>query len=171
MAMNHAKGGKASMSASQSALLAIVGLLAVPMAANAALSSGTVSATDFASNGAMTWAGANAWVNYLDVTKYDGSNQWALPTTVDSLSNVSNANPSPTSSQMAELFYGQLGGRAGNNFLGSLNGSALFNNVQSSFYWSGTKVSSDFGNAYTFDTTVGYQGADSNPRRPQSFAN
>jgi hypothetical protein len=53
--MNHAKGGKASMSASQSALLAIAGLLAVPLAANAALSSGTVSATDFTSNGAMTF--------------------------------------------------------------------------------------------------------------------
>jgi len=75
----------------------------------------TLSAGDFnTSVGWMDWWGAQAWVHYLDVTNYGGSNQWALPTTVDS-SASGNFPPAQSSSQMAQLFYGDLGQVAGSS--------------------------------------------------------
>ena len=74
----------------------------------AGLLTGIVKASDFNSSGTMTWAGANAWVYYLDVTAYGGSTNWKLPTTVDSSASLGYANglgtnPSPTTSQLAQL--------------------------------------------------------------------
>jgi hypothetical protein len=116
----------------------------------AGLPSGIVSTRDFFSNGTMTWQGSNAWVNYLNVTHYGGSSQWALPTAVDQ-----------NSGQMVTLFFGELGGTfdGSPDFLSTLNSSAaLFSNLQNSAYWSGTAVSGNpqFG-AWYFSTTFGVQ--------------
>lgn len=141
----------------------------------AGLSTGIVSSSDFKSAGTMTWQGANAWVHYLDAINYSGSNQWALPTTVDSIS--SNGYPngllgytgtvpnvSISSSQMAMLFYGQLGEMTGAPITTTNNGNtgyALFNNLQSYAYWSGTEFSGTNGSvAWDFNTMVGSQGGD-----------
>jgi hypothetical protein len=110
-----------------------------------------LSSGDFnTATGQMDWWGAQAWVNYLNATDYGGSNHWALPTTVDAQSSVGQPNGVAVSSgQLLGLFYGQLGGTAGSNFLNTLNGSAaLFSNLQSvgnpngqsnPGYWSGTE--------------------------------
>jgi hypothetical protein len=124
----------------------------------------TLSASDFNSNGTMTWYGANAWVNYLNVTKYAGSSKWTLPTTVDSSSaswgypDGASGNPAQSSSQLAELFYEQWGGTPDENFLSTLNSSAaLFSNLQSLSYWSGTQYGPIPSNAWYFETLFGNQ--------------
>jgi hypothetical protein len=73
----------------------------------------TLSTSDFVTTGyyagTMDWWGAQAWVHYLDVTNYGGSNKWALPTTVDT-SSASGCGascafpPAQSSSQLAQLF-------------------------------------------------------------------
>jgi MYXO-CTERM domain-containing protein len=109
----------------------------------------------------MNWYGAQAWVHYLNVTDFAGSNQWALPTTVDSPS--SNASPpSQSSSQMAQLFYGGLGQVAGSSITTTHNSSFnLFKHMQSAGYVSGTEVSGDplHESAWSFDTSTGSQNA------------
>jgi hypothetical protein len=111
----------------------------------------------------MTWWGAKAWVNYLDATNYGGSNQWALPTTVDNIASVGYpdggaGNPAQSSSQMAQLFYGGLGLVADSVITTTHNGSyALFSNLQSSPYWSATEYSANPSNAWNYGTYDGSQ--------------
>ena len=104
----------------------------------------TLSAIDFNTPGGnMTWWGAQAWVHYLDVTNYGGSNQWALPATVDASSSDAYP-PSQSSSQLAQLFYGGLGQVAESSITATHNASySLFSNVQSYAYWSGTEFFAD----------------------------
>jgi hypothetical protein len=131
----------------------------------------TLSASDFnTTTGQMDWWGAQAWVNYLNTTSYGGSAQWALPTTVDAdtsagspngLPGSTNGIPNPpqSSSQMARLFYGQLGQQTGEPITSVHNGSfALFNNVQSGYYWSGTGDFGNPGDAWVYGTYGGDQG-------------
>lgn len=127
----------------------------------------TLSTADFnTKSGQMTWWGAEAWVNYLNVTDYGGSNQWALPTTVDSpLSAGSNMRPpSTSSSQMAELFFGQLGqsGTPTQPITMTHNDSySLFTNMKNSSYWSGTQNTDSINtgptNAWFFNSALGSQ--------------
>jgi hypothetical protein len=127
----------------------------------------TLSASDFVTSGAfagtMDYWGARAWVNYLDATNYGGSNQWALPTTVDSDSSGgypdgAGGDPSQSSSQMAQLFYGGLGQVANSSITTTHNANySLFSNVQSYVYWSGTETSADPSVAYSFSTSNGFQ--------------
>jgi hypothetical protein len=117
-----------------------------------------VSASDFnTGSGQMTWSGARAWVNYLDFTNYGGSDQWALPTTVDSSASADDP-PSQSSSQLAQLFYGGLGQVAGSSITTAHNMNySLFSNVQSYAYWSGTENSANPFFAWTFLTVSGVQ--------------
>jgi hypothetical protein len=108
----------------------------------------TLSASDFnTSSGKMDYWGALAWVNYLNVTNYGGSNQWALPTTVDSdasggFPDGNGSDPAQSTSQLAELFYGGLGLVAGQSITTTHNGAyALFSNLEANGYWSGTEYS------------------------------
>jgi hypothetical protein len=114
-----------------------------------------LSASDFGS-GTADWWGAQAYVSYLNSLNngagYGGSNHWALPTTVDS-SNSTSFPPSPSSSQLAELFYSELGGTASS----SIPASSFFTNEQSSVYWSGTEYASDPQFAWAFVTNNGLQ--------------
>ena len=116
----------------------------------------TLSASDFYSQGFMTWWGAKAWANYLNFTNYAGTNTWALPTTVDSnlsfgYPNGGAGDPSQDSSQMAQLFYGGLGQVANSTITSTHNSSyALFTNLQSSVYWSGTEYSASPSYAWFF---------------------
>lgn len=107
----------------------------------------TLSTNDFDANGTMSWFGARAWVNYLNVTAYQGYSDWMLPTTLDNLSSQGYpdggpGNPLTSSSQLAELFYGQLGQVVNTSITTTNNGAAgynLFSNVQFGSYWSGTE--------------------------------
>ena len=128
----------------------------------------TLSANDFITSGAnagmMSWFGAKAWVNYLNVTNYAGTNTWALPTTVDSNSNFgypngASGNPAQSSSQMAQLLYGGLGQVAGSSITTTHNSSyALFSQVQNYVYWSGAEYSAYPLYAWYFTTDDGYNG-------------
>ena len=123
----------------------------------------TLSESDFvAAYSVMTWWGAKAWVNYLNLTNYAGSSRWALPTTVNSQSssgypNGVGTNPSQNSSQLAQLFYGGLGQESGVSILSANNGNvALFNAGNSYLYWSDTESSADLSRAWIYNS---YQGA------------
>ena len=131
----------------------------------------TLSANDFREGGEMTWQGAVAWVNYLNVIKYGGSSKWALPTTVDSSASFGFPNGQSgtfegdplvpvDSSQLAQLFYGQLGQVAGSSITTTNNGNGgynLFSNIQDTEYWSGTQYSASTGYAWVFQTNLGVQ--------------
>lgn len=130
----------------------------------------TLSASDFLTNtfftstGEMTWWGAQAWVHYLNVIDYGGSNEWALPTTVDNLSlsygypDGLAGNPAISSSQMAELFYGDLGLGPG-PIADQMHNSAysLFSNLGNNTYWSGTEYSALPYAAWSYSTESGGQ--------------
>jgi hypothetical protein len=126
-----------------------------------------LSANDFITSGVfagtMDYWGARAWVNYLNATSYAGSNQWALPTTVDSdasggFPDGATGNPAPSSSQLAQLFYGGLGQVANTSIASTHNGAfALFRNLQSYAHWSGTEYSTLPTNAWIFMTDYGSQ--------------
>lgn len=89
--------------------------------------------------GAMSWFGAQAWVHYLNVTKYQGYSDWRLPTTVDNSASY-NSPPPQSSSEMAHLFYGELGQIDGQSITATHNGNfALFSNMQGE-YWSVRKT-------------------------------
>jgi hypothetical protein len=113
-------------------------------------------------DGHLTWFGAQAWVNYLNVTDYQGYSNWRLPTTVDNNSSVgypngASHNPPVTSSELAELFYGQLGQVAGQPIQKTHNSRyALFRNVGVS-YWSGTEVADASSSAWIFVDSEGSQ--------------
>jgi hypothetical protein len=111
----------------------------------------SLSASDFGTGGQVDWYAAQAYVDYLNKIDYGNSTQWALPTTVDSNSSI--GYPSPSSSQLAELFYSELGGTAG----GSIPTNSLFTNEQTYAYWSGTEYASIPGGAWGFYTSYGYQ--------------
>ncbi len=129
----------------------------------------TLSASDFVTSGSnagtMDWWGAKAWVNYLDATDYGGSNQWALPTTINTSSRSGcgascNFPPAQSSSQLAQLFYGGLGQVAGSRITTTHNANySLFSNVQSAAYWSGTDYSFTPNYAWYFLPSVGAQDA------------
>jgi len=116
----------------------------------------TLSANDFGSGGTVDWWAAQAYVSYLNSLNngvgYSGSNNWTLPTTVDNLSSQ-NFIPSPSSSQLAELFYSELHGT------GSLPiPSGPFSNLDSYAYWSGTEHGSfDPISAWIFNHSADYQ--------------
>jgi len=121
------------------------------------------------SMGSMSWWGAQAWVHYLNVISYGGSNQWALPTTIDSDASSGYpdghaGDPPQSSSQLAELFYGGLGQVTYNWITNEHNVSyGLFSNVQAYNYWSATQHSANPSYAWNFNTAGGSQ-SDSTPK-------
>ena len=100
-------------------------------------------------NGQMDWAAANTWVAGLTIGGIGG---WRLPNSDTCL------GPNCTGSEMGHLFYTELGGTAGFGFVPTLNANAaLFSNLQSARYWSGTDYAPDPSYALPFDASSGYQ--------------
>jgi hypothetical protein len=112
----------------------------------------TLSSGDFGSEGSVNWWGAEAFVNFLNTINYGNSSNWTLPSTVDSGSSY-NTPPAATSSQLAELIYGELGGVYGS----SIPGNANFTNEQSTGYWSGTEYSANPTLAWGVTTSSDWQ--------------
>jgi hypothetical protein len=127
-------------------------------------------------SGAMTWAAATAWANNL---VYGGFDDWRLPTLNPSDTSCSDSfdEGAPyglqyfghrcTGGELSGLFVTDLG--YNNNGTGLITGDdtaeqianlALFRNVQSSAYWSGTEYAPDSRDAWGFSTGVGDQLAD-----------
>jgi len=121
-------------------------------------------------NGLMNWSTADAWANNL---VYGGFDDWRLPTTNTTVSSNCAANFDPgggfplqyfgfncTGSEMGHMFYNEFGAIAGNSILTGSNAAnlALFSNVLSLGYWSGTEYAPDPGLAWVFGTDSGFQG-------------
>jgi hypothetical protein len=88
---------------------------------------------------------ATLWIDAMNAANYLGYNDWRLPTTLqpDATCGGQSGGVSSgygcTGSEMGHLFYTELGGAAGSSIQDTNNGNlALFQNVQSRFYWSGT---------------------------------
>ena len=101
-------------------------------------------------DGRMAWSVANTWAADLVFGGYD---DWRL----------FNADPicgfgfNCTRNELGHLFYDELGVTVGSSInTSTATGLALFDNVQSSSYWSGTEYA-DTSYAWYFSTNFGYQ--------------
>ncbi len=109
-------------------------------------------------NGPMTWADANTWIATLNTNNYAGHNDWRLPT----------LNPSDTiGGELSNLFVTDLGNKDGESVLTQTGDTAeqianlaLFSNVQSYYYWSGTEYAANPTLAWYFRTYDNGQGLD-----------
>ena len=123
----------------------------------------------FDADGLMTWSTANNWANNL---VYGGFDDWRLPTTNTTASSNCNSAVNPgggfplqyrgancTGSEMGHMFYNEFGAIARSGILSGSNTAnlALFTNVQSGFYWSGTEYAPDPVRAWVFRAEVGRQ--------------
>jgi hypothetical protein len=101
-------------------------------------------------DGLMVWGVASAWAYNLE---YAGFTDWRLPTAT-----VGCPLRGCTDSEMAHLFYVDLGGTADQSILTSTDPDmALFTNLQSYGYWTGTIFSPITSNAYDFIFDNGWQ--------------
>jgi hypothetical protein len=120
-------------------------------------------------NGVMTWDNAMTWasnLSYYDSVRNVTYTDWRLPTTLqpDPACGTQNSGVSSgyncTGSEMGHLFYNELSGTAGSSILSSADPDlALFTNVQSSYYWSGTENAPDTNYAWFFGFVLGHQTA------------
>lgn len=108
-------------------------------------------------NGVMNWNTAYAWADNL---VYGGFSDWRLPTSL----NADGTGPSCSAfncsgSEMGHMFYNEFGATAGNSILSGSNAAnlALFTNVQSNIYWSGTEYALSPADAWDFYTDSGAQ--------------
>lgn len=129
-------------------------------------------------DGKMTWADATTWAAnlvYHDSVRNVDYSDWRLPTTTDIGAPGCNFaysgtdcgyNANPASSEMAHLFFAELGNKslydAGGNVQSGygLVNAGLFTNFQSDSYWSGTMYPQIPGYAWFFQTFEGRQGVD-----------
>lgn len=135
------------------------------------------------SNGVMTWSQATTWaanLSYFDTVRNITYTDWRLPTTTDTgTPGCNNAlsgtdcgyNVNPASSEMAHLYFTELGnlssrtatGADSGAFVGgansgsTLDNTGLFINFQSERYWSGTEYALDTNSAWYFITDNGTQ--------------
>jgi hypothetical protein len=124
----------------------------------------------------MTWAAANAWIASLNTSNYAGHNDWRLPTLNPADTSCSfNFNPGGgfptqyygygcTGGELSGLFVTDLGDKANEFVLNQVGDTAeqianlaLFSNVQSSTYWSGTEYAPNPNGAWYFSTFFGFQ--------------
>lgn len=113
-------------------------------------------------DGRMGWAAANSWANNL---VYGGFSDWRLPTAVNA-DGTGPCGPSSNSlncsgSEMGHMFYVDWGATARSDWSSGANTAnlALFSNVQSYCYWSGTNDPPAMRDiAWSFFTRGGWQG-------------
>ncbi len=120
-------------------------------------------------HGHDTWGNQQTWASGLDgmgpvnyhlnpgVTMiWDGS--WRLPSTVDSVSS-SGYNPPASSSEMAHLYYTELGNSGYPDAGWGLANTGDFTHLVPDWYWSGTEYATNPNGAWTFYTNIGFQNA------------
>jgi MYXO-CTERM domain-containing protein len=107
-------------------------------------------------NGRMDWTTANNWANNL---VFGGFDDWRLPTSLNADGTGPCSGYNCTSSEMGHMFYDEFGATAGNTILVGANAAnlALFTNVQSDVYWSGSEYAPNPDFAWNFLTFVGLQ--------------
>ena len=133
----------------------------------------SLTAADFdTSGGGMTWFGAIAWVNYLNVTNYQGYSDWRLP-------NIGPAGTNPgicggacypstsgepiSSSEWWELFFTELGGVQRTPIQTTHNSSYLLFTNMLGGGWGGNGQPLDLANDFT--DLANTFGADSGQQR------
>ena len=123
-------------------------------------------------NGLMNRAVATAWAANL---VYGGFSDWRLPT-LNPADTTCGSNSTPlgfptqyygfncTGGELSGLFVTDLGNKAGESVLNQVGDTleqianfALFSNVQSNYYWSGTEYAPDPGSVWTFTSLFGFQ--------------
>jgi hypothetical protein len=130
----------------------------------------------------MNWATAQTWITAMNTANYLGYSNWRLPQNLPVNGTSYNYAYSPNGSsdegynitspqsELAYMYYVNLGNKgfvdpSGNPQAGfglvddpaNPNDESLFINLQSSRYWSGTELSADTSQAWTFDTSTGRQ--------------
>ncbi len=97
-------------------------------------------------NGSMNWSTAQSWIAAMNIVDYLGYSDWRLPTTLQPDNTCSNQTGGISGgyncagSEMGQLFYNELGGTAGSAIGTTYNANlALFHNIQTNVYWSGTE--------------------------------
>jgi len=142
----------------------------------------TLTRNDFNDDGRTTYFGARAFINYLNLDSYGGTDQWRLPGMTDTGASGCNFaysgtdcgyNVDPASSELARLYYTELGriakfdtdslSNSGYGIFEDDGGSGSgtvgpFSNVQSNAYWLGLD---DDAKAWSFATSDGVQGFES----------
>ena len=112
----------------------------------------------------VAWAtglnGSGTITNYVLNTGYSmnwGGSSWRLPSTVDDDTSYGD-NPPPSSSEMAHLYYTELGNIGYDNQGWGLSNTGDFQNILPDWYWSGTEYAGP-SNAWYFGTADGIQEA------------
>ena len=112
----------------------------------------------FDADGLMNWTTANNWANNL---VYGGYSDWRLPTSLNADGTGPCGPPAfnCSGSEMGHMFYNNWDATAGSVFSSGTNAAnlALFSNVQSTVYWSGTEYAPDRDAAWIFRTFDGLQ--------------
>ena len=97
------------------------------------------------------WDQATAWVANLNIGGFTG---WRLPNADPACGTIYNC----INSELGHLYYTELGVTQGNPITSSTSPYlALFTNVQSANYWSGTTYATDITNAWAFSSGDGEQ--------------
>ena len=161
-------------------LITLMLLLGLSVSGHATLidmGDGTIYDTDLqlswlknANTNGLTWSQANTWADNLVVA---GFVNWRLPIVVDVGNDGCNWgytgtdcgwNVNTSTSEMAHLFYDELGNKAYYNTSGvgpqagwGLTNTGLFTDLQSLYYWSGTEYAPDSGGAWDFHFGYGLQ--------------
>ena len=106
-------------------------------------------------NGLMNWLTAKNWADNL---VYGGYDDWRLPTSLNADGTGPCMSFNCSGSEMGHMFYVDWDATAGNPFSSGTDAAnlALFSNVQSYAYWSGTGFSPN-NNAWFFGTISGHQ--------------
>jgi len=133
--------------------------------------------SSYDSDGLMTWNDATVWAAGL---VYQGYSDWRLPTTTDTGTSGCDfaysgtdcgSNVATNSSELARLFFIDLGNLSSYDTAGSLRGgisgvdwgvvnSGPFSNLQNYVYWSASEYAPNTSSAWTFYTYSGSQTAD-----------
>ncbi len=136
------------------------------------------------SDGSMPWTTANQWIGAMNTADYLGYSNWRLPTTAPvngsaidygfsfngttdrgyNISAPGTAYAGSTGSEMAYLFYNELGNKAYFDTSGTpqagygVTNAGPFQDLQSFLYWSGTVPAPYSDYAWYFGTNFGAQG-------------
>lgn len=108
--------------------------------------SNTFGVTGINANGSMNWSTSQSWIAAMNAANYLGYSNWRLPValqpdnTCDNQSGGISGGFNCTGSEMGHLFYIELGGTAGSEISTTSNPNlALFHDIQSNVYWTGTE--------------------------------
>ena len=145
----------------------------------------TFGVSGIATGGYMSWNTANQWIRAMNSADYLGYSDWRLPTTApingSTFNSIFSTNGTTdagynisapgtlyagsTASEMAYLYYNDLGNKGVFDTSGypvgvyGVTNAGPFQNLKSSFYWSGTEYAPSSVYAWGFATTYGAQGA------------